>query len=319
MKRFLTLTTLSTLLLVGMGLTARADGYRNPPGTAASLAGAGAGYAWGDGAAALSLNPAGLLDLDQPESMAAATLTRMRTEFKPAAAPGLKLENRDQWVVLPNLYAGGPIGDGDRAWGFGLTMPYGQSVRWRTDDPAPWRYARPYEASMTLLEAAPSFAMRLGERLVLGATLSLYYSELEFKQAVPSAGAIPTLAGPDFDLRFDEDTTAVGGTLGLHWQAVEAVRVALSYKTPVRLRYEGDARIRHLWFGSEMTEGFLASRVRARIDLPDIAALAVGWAMCDRSQVEVGVERLFWSRQDQPSVDVQGPMAPPPRPPSVLG
>ena len=43
------------------------------------------------------------------------------------------MDSNDEWVPLPNLYVGLPVGEGV-AVGLGITTPFGQGIDWHPTD-----------------------------------------------------------------------------------------------------------------------------------------------------------------------------------------
>ena len=294
----LVLATSSLLALAPLfAPSARADGFRNPPPGAAALGQGGNVQALGTDAAATSFNPANLTRLAAPELYGGFLIARSRITFE--TPDGFSAKSENDWQALPHLYFGtGPVG-GDRRLhlGMGLTTPYGQSAEW--DRNSPFKYSAPYQAEMSVVSLNPNAAYRLCDRLSVGAGVDLFSSMIEFKQEIPWTRLNGT---PDGVAKFEADGAGLGVNAGLAWRPGAGQALALTYRSPVRVDYEGDFTVT----GHPMARpgGELRTDFETDITFPDRVGLAWGMALTDALRVEADAEWLKWSRVDNLPLDV---------------
>ncbi|MFH0881154.1 MAG: outer membrane protein transport protein [Lentisphaerota bacterium] len=276
-----------------------ADGFRNPPASGAGLGRSGAIIAQVDDASAVSYNPANLAVLRKPSILAALTLASSRTEL--TTPQGMDLKSDSAWQYLPNLFAAYPL-ENNMAFGLGLTTPFGQSAEW-SDLPAPLRYAIPYSAEVRLLNINPAFAASFKDFIFIGIGIDGYVSDLDIRQAYPwgQAASVPGL--PDGDARMKGEGSGWGANAGITVKILERHRLALTYRSPVQVDYDGHFEISGI--PPLPTAGALSPRsdFSTRIDYPAMAGLGYGWDLHERVQVEVDVEWLQWSRYDRMNLD----------------
>ncbi|MBN2163531.1 MAG: outer membrane protein transport protein [Pontiellaceae bacterium] len=282
---FLGMTGLAVFCVGGV----LADGYRNPPPTAAGIAKSGVNSSFVDDASAISYNPANLAMQTNASFVASLTLARTQNSYHPA--PIFNFESDGNWNALPNIYFSQPIGDSGVTWGVGVMSPYGQGISWNQSDmsvliagPAPV----PYEASVMLVEINPTIAFSVADNLYLGVGADLIYSELELNALFPTGLAIP----PYLDASGDGDGWGFGGNLGLTWLPSENQRVTLTYRSQVDVDYEGDFS--------------LGGNFETSITYPNSFGFGYGVELTDNFRVEALVEWLEWSVNDIQTLSIGG-------------
>ncbi len=275
--------------------SALADGFRNPPPGAAGLGRGNAFAAQADDASAVSYNPANLAFLAAPEIEVALTLASMETELR--AAAGFAAASDDAWQVLPNIYYALPLSD-NVVGGLGLTTPFGQSVEWAQDSGV--AMVSPYFAQMSLVNFNPSAGWRINDRVAVGAGLDVFASTLEFRQVVPWSalpGFPPGL--PAGEARVETSGLGVGANVGLTVKLADAHRLALTYRSPVTVKYEGDFNLR----GAPSAPGLGNSDFETEMEFPGIATIGYGVELTDTLRVEADVEWLGWSAMESLPID----------------
>ncbi|MBN1558395.1 MAG: outer membrane protein transport protein [Lentisphaerae bacterium] len=310
------------ILLVTLTAVAWADGFRNPPEGAAVLGRAGMRLTEINDASAVVHNPAGLMDLDKAEVMTAATIAYSDVTFTDALT-GNATESEDPWRILPALFGAWPVHNGRTVVGLGIHFPYGQFTRWDKDSLLKGR--APYDAQMTTLDITPAVATRVGDDLMVGAGIDLIWSEIKFKQVFPFSVMFADPAAPDGTLKACGDGYAVGAHAGLTWNLSECQRIAVIYRSPFSVDYDGDFDI-----VGGVPPAMLPPPVSAssdfdsEIDFPSVVAAGYGIRPTDRLRLEANVEWVEHSRNESMVTDVGGnnilvnpPTVPDPLAPSV--
>jgi long-chain fatty acid transport protein len=112
--------------------------------------------------------------------------------------------------------------------GLGLDYDDGWSGRYYTQ-----------ESSLYTYNFNPSAAYRVNEWLSVGAGLNVIVAQQTMKMAFNNVAAGG--AGPDGSIKYDADTAGVGGTFGLFLEPAEALRLGLTYRTPIELDFRNHA------------------------------------------------------------------------------
>ncbi len=260
-----------------------AEGFRNPPPGGAGLGRSGVFIAHVDDATAITYNPAELSRLNGDSIMACVSLAETKVDYR---SPMGSASSDSSLQYLPNVYASWRLDD-DRAFGIGVTTPFGQSSKWDKDTVL--RYSAPYSVEMQLLNINPTFSARLSENVYFGAGFDIYLSSLEFKQLADN-GPLP--GDGSFDL--EAEGMGLGGNVGLSWDLSDAQRLAWTYRSSVRVDYdEGDARVRGIPLPIPAKDDF-----SSEINFPAIVGVGYGLTLSDTLRVELDVEWLEYSVND---------------------
>jgi long-chain fatty acid transport protein len=276
--------------------SALADGFRNPPPGAAGLGRGNAFAAQADDASAVSYNPANLGFLTAPEAEVSLTLASMETEVR-SIPPGYSAASDDSWQVLPNVFVALPLTD-SVVGGLGLTTPFGQSVEWEQNSYI--AMTSPYFAQMALLNVNPSAGWRINDRVAVGAGVDVFLSTLEFRQIVAWSALPGFPAGlPPGEARVETSGAGIGANIGLTVKLADAHRLALTYRSPVTVEYEGDFDLR----GAPAVPGLANSDFETEMEFPGIATIGYGIELTDTVRVEANVEWLGWSAMESLPID----------------
>jgi long-chain fatty acid transport protein len=290
---------LTILMLAAMVHGAHADGYRNPPPTAAGIGKSGVNRVFVDDASAISYNPANLTVVEGGSFVLDTTFAKTENTWDFPLNPAGEVDSEDSWVVLPNLYASLPVGDNGVVLGLGVTTPYGQGIEWAAADVfSPVAPVSLYEAEIKLIDIKPTVAFKLGDRVSVGVGADIYYSELEFDALT---GTFPPPVAPPFPpptgtARAEGDDVGFGGSIGVTWQITDRQRAVFTYTSEVELNYDGDLSAT----GTLLTD----SSFGLEITYPNILAAGYGIELTDDIRIEANVEWLEWSVNKSQSADL---------------
>ncbi len=262
-----------------LGDSAHADGYRNPPPTAAGIGKSGVNRVFVDDASAISYNSANLTTIEGGSFVVDNTLAHTENSYNNPLNPAGNVDSKDEWVLLPSLYASTPVGDNGMVLGLGITTPYGQGLEWAAADVFdPVAPVSIYQAELMLININPTVAFKISDRISVGLGANIYYSELELN-ALSAAGD---------EIKAEGDDVGFGGNIGVTWQMTDRQRVALTYQSEVDLNYEGDLSV---------TPGILltSSSFGLGVTYPNILAAGYGVELTDDIRIEANVEWLEWS------------------------
>lgn len=311
------LATILVLELHGMSPTARGEGFRNPPPGAAGLALGGARVAAAEGAEATLFNPAAICGARDSELGLFLTIARLETDF--IGFDGRRGSSEADWQLLPNFGFVLPLARRGTAVGFSLSTPFGQSSKW--DPNGPFRYQAPHSARLEFSTAAISIASPIAENFFVGLSAGVSGSRLKFTQALPWA-LMTGLPAPDGEAIIEADGVGLGAAVGLTWNAAPGHRAGAAYRSPIRVKYEGDLELTR-FPGNPALPPPLSSITAFDDDLsttltfPDIAAAGYAWTPIEGLTLEADVEWIQWSRYGDP--EIRSPTVGsvlPPRPPN---
>ena|SRR6266498_87124 len=289
---------------------ARAEGLRNPPPGTFNLGRAGGRIAQIDDSSAITQNPANLMDVAHPEVQFTPTVVYLKADYD--SPSGMSAHTKDPWHVLPNLFASLPLRDGEYSLGLGVTTPYGLASKW--DESGAFsrsggnlRYASAYLADLKTVNINPTVAVRPYKRLSVGVGFDVFWSELTLKQFYPWFLVTANPADPDGVAKAKGDGVGFGGNVGATWEVTDRQRFAVTYRSPVRVGYDGDFTVNNI---PSTVPGISArSDFKSHIEFPTIVGAGYGLQLTDSIRVEVDVEWLEFSNFDTLPLDTKS--APP--------
>ncbi len=300
MKKKITVATLSLLVAAG---SAYASGYRIPEQSIDSTAKAGANVASANRADAAFFNPANMSWLDNA-TLFEADLTYIGlksisyTDRRTAMFNG---ESDTESFLIPTFFLVSKDYSGMR-FGLSLDAPAGLSKKW--NQPFPRTFAE--EFSLTVLEANPSVAYKISDRFSVSAGIRGIYADATVK----SAGLISRSYGGVTARRdMDGDTWEWGYNLAASYRPVENMNLAITYRSNVDLKLEGDASLATSasFAGTPVYRGDGA----VEIPLPAVLAMAGSYTFMDKLTVELEFDRTFWSEYDTLDFSYPTPLANP--------
>ena len=289
--------------------TVQGEGFRNPPPGAFSLARAGGRIAQVDTPEAAYHNPANMVDVQGFALEPTVTFVHLSVDYQDAA--GNSAETKDPFKYLPHFFFTAPLIENKLSAGLAVTTPFGLSNEWEKSgkfaDPNPatsWRYEAPFYTEMVTVNVNPSVGYRINDWVSVGAGVSFYWSELTFKRYFPGA-----MLGLAYDPEFEAqgDGIGFGGNAGLTVNLTERQRLALTFRAPFEIEYEGDLDIGQDAAGMGAAFGLGTtprSDFESEIEFPMVLALGYGIELSDAVRVEANVEWLEFSRFDRLPIDV---------------
>jgi long-chain fatty acid transport protein len=288
---------LAAALVAILGSAAHADGFRNPPDGATAVGRIGGKIAQIDDASAASHNPANMMDLKEPATAAALTLGYATKEF--TSPTGATEESENPWALLPSLYGVWPVEEGRYAVGIAVFSPFGRSAEF--DEDGLFRYVSPYFSQLRSVNANPAVATRIGDKITVAAGLDVLWTDLDLRQHYPWSAAVGAPV-PDGKATFDADGLGVGGNAALTWQVTPRQRLAITYRSPIDVDYEGDFEISNI--PGPIPGISPRSDFETSIEFPSVVAVGYGIELTDTVRVGVDVEWVEHSRFKELDLDV---------------
>jgi long-chain fatty acid transport protein len=156
---------------------------------------------------------------------------------------------------VPSLF--GTYTSGRFSYGIGVYSPFGLSVEW----PQNWsgRYSSTF-AEMKTIYVNPTFAFKFNDRVSAGIGISYVNSSLDFQNAINLSPFA------DGRVKMTADGEGVGANAGVSIRLPEDYSVALTYRSPVKINYDGAA---HFYVMNSVLRRFLPdSDVSTSLTLP---------------------------------------------------
>jgi len=258
------------LFIIVLALTANifANGLSlNIIGTKAlGMGGAFIGLA--DDPSAIYWNPAGLSGQENGFIFSITDIIPMSSyEYaNPSMLIDIDTEAEPNHNIAPNLFFNYNM---DKlSLGFGVYVPAGLGVEWKGEDllgfngpeviPTDFGNVNNPFASKKLewmsklgvVDISPALSYQISDKFSIGLAANIYYGMLELKRGVdmftlfnPESFGVPTM-GEDgmIDTQSEVDVTGIGigGALGLMYKASEKFSLGLSFRTPNKIKFEGD-------------------------------------------------------------------------------
>jgi long-chain fatty acid transport protein len=271
-----------------VGSSAVAGGFALPDQGARGMGMGGAHVARATDPSAIFYNVAGLAFVEQPEISLGGTLLLPTLEFTgadpfPGQATQEKITLSPQ--VPPTLDYAHPVGE----WlvvGIGFHTPFGLKTEWAAPEAFSGRFIA-QNTSLTCRTVSPAVALKLADRLAIGAALDVNFASLQLQRRLPVIDPF-TLRRVDaavFNVQSDT-STALSFHAGLFARFTENLAFGASYRHGVPLDMTGAGTTERLQTGSLQTDNRLATLLPAapvpfslRVELPEIVSggLAYTW------------------------------------------
>jgi long-chain fatty acid transport protein len=278
--------------------TVMGEGFRNPTIGTSDLGQSGGRIAQVDDPTAVQQNPANLVNNTNIAVELTPSVVYIRADFH-SSLVSESATTKDPWKLLPNAFVSAPLKNDRFAVGFGVTTPYGLGNDWNQGSAAfapgtgVLRYQTPYSSELDTVNLNPTLSIRLLDNLTLGVGLDAMWSNLTLKQYYPSA----LLGGmSDSNLKADGDGWGWGGNLGLTWKVTDHQRLAVTYRSPIRVAYDGNFTMDNLPAAAAAVGATPESSFKSAVDFPTIVGAGYGIDLTDTVHLESDFEWLEFSR-----------------------
>lgn len=265
----------ASLALAACANLAHAAGFALVEQNASGLGNAYAGQAAvATDASTVFFNPAGMTYLPDRQVVMAGNLIRPHAEFTGTSPlAGGNGGDAGDLTLVPNAYLVYRL-TSEVHLGVGLNAPFGLKTEYDSD----WKgRTQAIKSEVKTVNLNPSIAWKAGESLSLGAGVSIQYAEATLTNSAGAAG-LATIKGDDYGWGFN---------LGALWQASEATRIGLAYRSEVRQTLAGDVGF------SIATSG--NGPVTADLTLPDSASLSLFHTLDSRWDLLADISWTGWS------------------------
>ncbi len=321
-------TLLLVLAVSSHAGSAMASGFALIEQSASGLGNAFAGGAAAtDDASVQFYNPAALTEIKGTRASAAGHYIMPSAKMSNASARVVTLGNipytgstGDGGVngFVPNFYYTRDL-DSQLKFGFAVNVPFGLS----TEYDAGWigRY-HALKSAVEAINLNPSLALKVNDRLSLGAGVSAQYFSAELTSAVDSgsicyaqvlkAGGNPAVSCAPANLtpgnqavdsyaKIEGNDWGYGFNLGLLYKPMDAMRIGVAYRSSIKQNLSGDATFtRSAAFNAFLTgagsSAFTNTAVTAAIDLPASLSLSMLHVLSPQLELMGDISWTQWSK-----------------------
>ncbi len=288
-NRILKFTALS--LLTGSMLLA--SGWRIPEQSANSVALSGAYVANANGADSAYYNPANMSfnedSLLLEGDFTYINLPKLDYTGTVAGIPANGTSKTEQFFV-PTLFLTSKNYNGFR-YGLSVTAPGGLSKRWET----PFQKAYAQEFTLEIIEFNPVLSYALTPKFSIGGGLRVIYSSGVVKSDA-------SLIGKDVQRDLKGNTIEFGYNLALSYKPVKEATVALTYRSNVDIKEEGNSKL--YVSGTKVYDGGAS----VTVPLPAVLALSASYTFNGKTTVEFEFDRTYWSKYKDLDFNYKSPI-----------
>ncbi len=187
-----------------------------------------------DSAETVVRNPAGMTRFNEPAIYGNPMViyTKSSTEISASGTDQKEKIDNDSFVAMPGLYYVRPLSE---RWAIGIGPTAFTGLGSTYDDEWAGRYLLK-EWSLNFVGLAPSVAYRFNDKVSIGASVPITYSQYTFEKAVYNLDP----AANDGSMELDADGWGAGFTFGVLYELTEHSRFGLVYRSKISITDEGN-------------------------------------------------------------------------------
>lgn len=307
-----------TLGAVALGLLAAGPGYGAgfsifEQGSKA-MGMAGAFTAQADDPSLLFHNAGGLAFVTKREAQIGATYIRgIKADLQganPFPGAGYTAEEKDLSELPPHAYYVQPIND---TWKFGIGVetPFGLTTEWKNPDTFAGRFIST-KAALRTIDLNPTIGWQITPTFGIGVGAIARFSDVDLNRDIgannPFTNTRVNVAKLRLKAGFDQ---GYGWNVGLLHKFNNSFSWGLSYRSKVKLDFEGDARLTQIATGNAVFDALVRGGqpfdrnlpVKATIEFPDEASLGLAFSLSPTLLLETDFNWTGWSSFDEPPID----------------
>lgn len=257
-------------------------------------------------ASTIFFNPAGLTQLKHTEADIGLNFIAPKSEYNDKGSSNVfgPLTGGDggdaannAWV--PNLYFSHPINE-KTVVGLGINAPFGLVTDY--NDNWKGRY-HAVKSDLKTVNINPSIAYQATDKLSVGFGVNYQKIDLKLTQMVDlGAGGGPAFSQTaDGKVRMDADDWSWGYNLGTTFQATDATRLGLSYRSKISHTLKGHSKLR------SSTGAVVADeKIKGDVDLPESVSFAIHHQINAKWAVMGDASWTRWSRFEKLAIESDG-------------
>jgi len=271
-----------------------------------ALGSGGAFTARADDPSAIFYNPAGIATLEGVQLYGGVSLIFTGSEFAgvdPEPGYGVKEETESLLFTPINVYATWQFKP-NLAAGLGIYNPYGLGRDWKNETVFTGRHIA-HEVDLKSFYFNPTIAWQPNEYVAGGLGIQLVYSSVDLKRYLEQWDPNGTGWLNVGTLELDGDNTMdFGWNVGILVHPNEKWRLGLTYRSSVKVEYEGDADFTQIPTGNTALDTAVATvfpqsqGATTQIEFPWLASFGVAFTGLERWVFEIDLNWTGWETFD---------------------
>ena len=268
---------------------------------------AGAFTAQADDPSMLYYNAGGLAFVEKAGGSLGATWIRStKADFRganPFPGSGYSAEQETLSKFPPHAYYVQPLSS---TWKFGLGIetPFGLTTEWKNPQQFAGRFLST-KASLQAFDINPTLGWQVTPTFGIGVGGIVRVSKVELNRNIAAVDPFTLMAADVGRLKLTSDYTkdSYGFNIGLLHKWNESFSWGLSYRSKIKVKYDGSARLTPNATGDPIFDAILARQlpyntklpVKTEIDYPDQASLGLAFALTRNLLLETDFNYTGWS------------------------
>ncbi len=273
---------------------------------------AGAFTAQADDPSLLFHNAGGLAFVTESDFSAGLTYIRgTKAEFQGAApfpGPNSKAEQETLAEIVPHGYYVRPI---NQTWKFGLGVnaPFGLTTEWDANTFS-GRYIST-KAAVRTVDFNPTIGWQVTPTFGIGFGAIGRVSDVVLERRIPAVNPFTQTVVDVAGVKLESDpSTGYGWNIGLLNKVNNSFSWGLSYRSKVKIDYEGDGRLTQVSTGNAQLDAVLRTRlpfdrdlpIETEVEFPDMASLGLAFSLTPTLLLETDVNWTGWSSFDETTI-----------------
>ena len=278
---------------------------------------AGAFTAQADDPSMLFHNAGGLAFVTEREFSAGVTYIKGAEAELEGADPfpgeGYRAEQELLAEYVPHGYWVQPIND---TWKFGLGInaPFGLTTEWENPDTFAGRFIST-KAALRAIDVNPTIGWQLTPNFGIGFGAIARVSDVELNRNIGAVNPFTFQVQNVGRLVLEGDfTEGYGFNAGILHKVTNSFAWGLSYRSKVKIEYEGEAHVSQISTGNAQLDLAVASRipfgvalpVETEIEFPDVASLGLAFSLSPNVLLETDFNWTGWSSFDEVPITFTG-------------
>jgi long-chain fatty acid transport protein len=274
--------------------------FAGTPVLGSKAAGMGTAFtAVSDDPSAIAHNPAGLTQLKGSNAYGGITLFLPHSTYESLSGES---ESTDFLIYFPpHLYFVSDLKGKDLHVGIGIYSPFGiGGKKWDPDGPT--RYSS-IENLIGTIAVNPTLAYQLLPSLSVGAGVEYMYSFTSSERKINQS----ILGAADATSSTEADGGGWGYNVGILYKPVEIFSIGLTYRSRIRVDYDGNIQLKHIAPALQMMFGGseFKTDMQTSLEFPDTVSLGIAYRPSEKIVIAVDIDRTMWSTFDSMNIDVK--------------
>jgi len=279
---------------------------------------AGAVTAQADDPSLLFYNAGGLAFVEKTDfSLGATWIRSTKADFEGAApfpGPGYSAKQETLSEFPPHAYWVQPITNTFK-FGLGIETPFGLTTSWENPNQFAGRFLST-KASLQAFDINPTLGWQITPTFGIGVGGIVRVSKVELNRHIAAINPFTLQAADVGRLKLTSDYTkdSYGFNIGILHRWNESFSWGLSYRSKVKVDYDGDARLTQVSSGNAQFDAIIRSRlpfdkdlpVETEIEFPDEASLGLAFGLTPNLLLETDFNYTGWSSFDELPINFTG-------------